>query len=122
MIMSIQPIRITLAAAKQIENLLSVAPEGTQGLRLTIKSTGCSGNSYKMEYVSAAEELKNDDKFEENGACIFIPRMHSWMLFGMTIDYVTDDLGNAHFDFLNPNEVGRCGCGESFQVKAEQRT
>ena len=113
------PIQITEKAAAQIKALMAKAPEGAQGMRLTIKATGCSGNSYKMEYIKAADNLTNDEKFEENGATIWIPKMHSWMLFGTMVDYITDELGNARFDFVNPNETGRCGCGESFQVGGE---
>lgn len=111
------PIKITEFAASQIASLLAKAPEGTQGIRLTIKSTGCSGNSYKMEYIKPTDTIDSDEKFEANGAAIFIPKMHSWMLFGLTVDYITDELGNSRFDFVNPNETGRCGCGESFQVE-----
>lgn len=111
-----QPITLTNAAKSQIESLLSQAPEGTQGLRLTVKQTGCSGNSYKMEYIKPSEVLAADDAFGEGAAKLYIPKMHSWMLFGLTVDYVMDDLGNAKFDFINPNEKGRCGCGESFQA------
>tara|TARA_R110001592_G_scaffold16881_10_gene71634 strand:- start:1982 stop:2350 length:369 start_codon:yes stop_codon:yes gene_type:complete len=114
--MSDSPIKITEKAAAQIKVLMHDAPEGTQGLRLNVKATGCSGNSYKMEYVAADSDISADEQFRENGADIFIPKLYSWMLFGTTIDYITDALGNARFDFINPNEIGRCGCGESFQV------
>lgn len=110
------PIKITEEASRQINALMKSAPENAAGLRLTIKATGCSGNSYKMEYVTSSDDFSKDEKFEENGASIYIPMMYSWMLFGMTIDYITDELGNSRFDFINPNETGRCGCGESFQV------
>lgn len=88
--------------------------DGAIGLRLNIKSTGCSGNSYKMEHVMA-EDLKADDKFDIGGAVLYIPKMHSWMLAGMVVDYKQDDM-KAGFEFHNPNEAGRCGCGESFTV------
>jgi len=114
--MTDSPIKITEKAAEHINDLMGDAPDGTQGLRLTVKATGCSGNSYKMEYVDADEKLDKDEKFEEKGASIFIPKLYSWMLFGTTIDYITDELGNERFDFINPNETGRCGCGESFHV------
>ena len=112
-------IQITDNAREQIQTLLSKAPEGTAGLRLSIKATGCSGNSYKMEYAAHGDEgvTYNDDLIESNGATIYIPKIYSWMLIGTTIDYITDELGNARFDFINPNEVGRCGCGESFHVE-----
>lgn len=110
------PIRITEKASEQINALMNDADNGAAGVRLTIKATGCSGNSYKMEYVGADDDFSKDEKFIDNGASIFIPKIYSWMLFGTTIDYITDELGNTRFDFINPNEVGRCGCGESFQV------
>lgn len=114
--MSLSPIQITQDAAEQINALMADAPDDARGVRLTIKATGCSGNSYKMEYVQNGDDSSHDEQFEQNGALIYIPKLYSWMLFGTTIDYITDELGNARFDFVNPNEVGRCGCGESFQV------
>lgn len=114
--MTQSPIQITDLASAQIQKLLGSSPSDAQGLRLTIKTTGCSGNSYHMEYVKQDDDLSNDEPFEHNGAQIFIPKLHSWMLFGMTIDYITDELGNSRFEFINPNETGRCGCGESFTV------
>ncbi len=108
-------IKITDKAAAQINALIAKAPEGTLGVRLNVKATGCSGNSYKMEYASDKIEL--DDLIENNGARIFVPKIFSWMLINSTIDYITDDLGNSRFDFINPNEISRCGCGESFQVQ-----
>ena len=110
------PIKITDTAAKHIVKLLSQAPENVCGLRLNIKSTGCSGHSYAMEYAEGEIDEKKDEVFEHNGAKILIPKIYSWMLFGTTIDYITDELGNSRFDFKNPNEISRCGCGESFTV------
>jgi iron-sulfur cluster assembly protein len=112
-----QPIQITEKAAGHINELLAKAPQGTKGVRLTVRTTGCSGNSYKMEYVAEKEDMAADEKFEDHGAAVYIPKTYSWMLFGMTVDYVTDELGNQRFDFINPNETGRCGCGESFKVE-----
>ena len=109
-------ITITEKAAKQIETLIGKAPEGSTGVRLSIKTTGCSGNSYKMDYIKADDDSSNDDVFEEHGVTLNIPKMYSWMLIGTTVDYIVDELGNARFDFINPNEAGRCGCGESFNV------
>lgn len=110
------PIEITEKAAEQIKALMDGAPEEALGVRLTVKATGCSGNSYKMEYVTAGDDLSADEKFEGHGTALYIPKIYSWMMFGMTVDYITDELGNSRFDFINPNEIGRCGCGESFTV------
>lgn len=115
-----QPIEITEKASDQIKALLGGAPKGTKGLRLNVKPTGCSGNSYKMEFIEADEALDRDDVFESNGAQLYIPKIHSWMLFGMRVDYITDELGSSRFDFTNPNETGRCGCGESFHVDVDK--
>ena len=113
------PITITPAAAKQIQALMDKAPDGSQGLRLNVKPTGCSGNSYAMEYITPEDDLAGDDVFENAGTKLYIPKIHSWILFGIQVGYTTDDLGNSRFDFTNPNESGRCGCGESFHVDAE---
>ncbi len=115
-----QPITITDKAAEQIQNLLAKAPEGTQGMRLNIKPSGCSGNRYEMEYIGSGEDLATDDMFEQGGVQLYIPKTHSWMLFGMNVDYTGDELGNSSFKFSNPNETGRCGCGESFQVDVDE--
>ena len=106
------PITLTEPARQAIERRLQSAPEGIIGLRLGIKSTGCSGNSYKMDYVTSGEDVSADDVFGR----LYIAKTLSWMMFGMEIDYGVDDLGNERFLFKNPNEKGRCGCGESFQV------
>ncbi len=111
-------ITITDTAAEKLKDLQSKAPEDTHGLRLTVKATGCSGNSYKMEYADKA--IEGDDVVDDNGVKVYIPKLYSWMLIGTTIDYITDELGNARFDFKNPNEVSRCGCGESFQVQPKK--
>lgn len=108
------PIKMTDAAIAAIKSKTALKPSAA-GLRLTIKSTGCSGNSYQMEHVMA-EDLAADDKFEFGGAVLYVPKMHSWMLFGMEIDFEETKMASA-FVFNNPNEAGRCGCGESFSVE-----
>lgn len=108
-----EPVKITDKAAEQIIAKTALNSDAV-GLRLTIKSTGCSGNSYQMEHV-LSEDLGTDDKFTHNGAVLYIPKMHSWMLFGTVVDY-EDGKMSSGFVFTNPNEAGRCGCGESFTV------
>ena len=122
-------ITLTDSAAAHIKTLLADAPAGTKGLRLGVKPTGCSGNSYDMSFIAGDDTaIGNDDVFtHESGAALYIPRTQSWMLFGLTVDYVADALGNSKFAFTNPNETSRCGCGESFHVdvkdmKIEQAT
>lgn len=110
-------IQITDTAAQQMRTLMEKAPADSKSLRLSIKATGCSGNSYKMEYVDKDEDESADDIVQSGDVCLHIPKTVSWMLIGMKIDYVTDNLGNSKFEFINPNEAGRCGCGESFQIE-----
>ncbi len=111
-------IQITDAAAGQIKTLMDKAPDGTVGLRLSVKTTGCSGNSYAMEYADEGSDA--DDLVEHNGVALYIPKIYSWMLIGTTIDYIADELGSSRFEFINPNETGRCGCGESFQIERKE--
>lgn len=82
-------------------------------LRLDIGSTGCSGNSYKLSVVDAIDT--QDDVFSFDDVKLAIPKMKSWMLIGTHIDYIESDLV-SEFTFQNPNEKGRCGCGESFTL------
>jgi iron-sulfur cluster assembly accessory protein len=84
------------------------------GVRLSIKETGCSGNSYQMEHVF--EEDTADDKFEHKGAILFVPKTQTWMLIGMEMDYKVDKLEEG-FVYNNPNAENACGCGESFTIK-----
>lgn len=109
-----QPISITPEAAKAIITK-TATKDGAIGLKLAIKTTGCSGNSYVMEYAMT-EDLAVDDKIEQGGAVLYIPKTNSWMLFGMEIGFSEDKMSSG-FTFTNPNESGRCGCGESFSVE-----
>lgn len=111
------PIKLTDAAIAAIKEKTALNSSAV-GVRLTVAETGCSGNSYKMEHV-LEEDLGADDKFEKDGAVLYIPKMHSWMLFGTEIDYERGQMQSG-FTFTNPNEAGRCGCGESFTVERKE--
>ena len=113
----IEPITITTSAAEAISERIQDAKGNVIGVRLNVKPTGCSGNSYAMEYVNEGDDVSQDDQFTKGEAVLFIPKTVSWMLFGIEIDYGMDNLGNESFIFKNPNEVDRCGCGESFRVR-----
>jgi len=116
--MNQEPVKITDNAVKHIIEKTKLNQDAI-GVRLTVATTGCSGNSYKMEHV-LEETLEMDDKFEKDGATLYVPKMHSWMLFGTEIDYEEGDLKSG-FVFSNPNEAGRCGCGESFTVERKDK-
>ncbi len=85
------------------------------GLRLMIlKGKGCGGNEYDLKGVTPDKVEPGDEKLEvEPGLTIFIPASDVLMLFGTTIDYVEDSVGNRRIEITNPNEKGRCGCGLS---------
>lgn len=86
---------------------------GDHALRLDIGATGCSGNSYKLSKIENMDE--GDDVIDFDGIKFAIPKTKSWMLIGTHIDYIESDLV-SEFTFQNPNEKGRCGCGESFTL------
>lgn len=110
-------ITITDRAAERVKELMAKAEKPIVGVRVGVKARGCSGLSYHMEY---AEEVKRfEDVVEDKGVTILIEPSASMFLIGTEMDYVQEDLG-ARFVFNNPNEIDRCGCGESFRVAPQQ--
>lgn len=107
------PITLTEAAAARVQTLMAKADENVLGLRVGVKSRGCSGMSYFVEY--AKERKKFEDVVEDKGVKIFIDPAATMFLIGSEMDYQEDKLQSG-FTFSNPNEKGRCGCGESFTV------
>ena len=109
------PITLTDAAKARVAEL-TAARDGASGIILRIaKGKGCGGNEYKMDY--AMNGMAGYDRIDATDrAALFVPLTDSFMMFGMVIDYGVDELGNAKFLFSNPNEAGRCGCGESFSL------
>jgi len=105
-------IHLTIKAEQQIKTLLSQRQQGI-GIRLGVKTTGCSGLAYKLEYVDQIQ--KGDIEYAFFGFFVFIDPKSVVYLNGLTIDYVKKGL-NEGFEFINPNERARCGCGESFTV------
>ena len=109
-------ISVTPAAAQKIQQALKNRGVG-QGIRIGVKTTGCSGLAYVMEYVD--RHTGSDIQVQAQDCDIFIDPKSFPYLQGLTIDYVRKGL-NEGFEFVNPNEAARCGCGESFTVKAGQ--
>lgn len=107
------PITLTDAAADRVKTLMANADESVLGLRVGVKSRGCSGLSYFVEY--AKERKKFEDVVEDKGVKIFIDPAATMFLIGSEMDYKEDKLQSG-FTFTNPNEKARCGCGESFTV------
>ncbi len=105
-------ITVTDAAAKRAKSFLANRGKGI-GLRLGVKTTGCSGLAYVLEFV---DELNEDDEmFENNGVNIIIDGKSLVYLDGTQLDFFKEGL-NEGFKFNNPNAAGECGCGESFTV------
>lgn len=105
-------ITITSQAANKIKQTLLRRGHG-QGVRVGVKTTGCSGLAYVLEYVDIPDV--NDHCVECEDCKIFIDPKSCPYLQGMQIDYVRQGL-NEGFQFQNPNERDRCGCGESFRI------
>ncbi len=106
-------LNITAAAAEQVKALLDSRGKPSAGIRLGVRSKGCSGLSYTLEY--ADEKQPHDETVELDGVTLFIDPKATMFVIGTEMDYVVDDLQSG-FVFTNPNEKGRCGCGESFHV------
>jgi iron-sulfur cluster assembly protein len=112
-IMQRQAITLTDRAAERVRQLVEKSGLPAAGLRIGVKSKGCSGLSYSVEY--ADERGKFDEVIEAGGVRIFIDPTAIMFVIGSEMDYVEDKLQSG-FVFRNPNEKGRCGCGESFHV------
>jgi len=100
-------------AAKRIKEIMSSAEKDSLGVRVGVKSGGCAGMSYIMEYTKEANPA--DEVIEEKGVKLFIDSAAIMYLLGTQMDYKKDDFSSS-FVFKNPNETERCGCGESFKI------
>jgi iron-sulfur cluster assembly protein len=105
-------VTLSPAAAKHVTKYLSKRGKGV-GVRLGVKTTGCSGLAYKIEYVD--EVAPEDVLFETQGIKLMIDPKSMAYIDGTELDFVREGL-NEGFKFNNPNERDRCGCGESFRV------
>ncbi len=109
-------LKITDEALIQLQDLLSQRKESCEGIKIGVRTRGCSGLSYTVEYAIKDKNIsKFDDVVTRDGINVFIDPKVSMFLIGSEMVYKSDDLTSG-FDFVNPNEKGRCGCGESFKV------
>ena len=108
-----QAMTVTEAAAQRIQALLAKRGKPSVGIRVGVRSRGCSGLTYTLEY--ADEKGKFDEIVEDKGVTILINPKATMFILGTEMDFVEDKLQSG-FTFRNPNEKGRCGCGESFHV------
>ena len=111
--MTKQVIKLTDNAANRIKEIMSSADNSTVGVRVGVKSGGCAGMSYIMEY---AKEVKaNEEVIEDKGVKVLIDPKAIMYLLGTKMDYKKEKF-SSQFVFINPNEIERCGCGESFKA------
>ncbi len=104
---------LTDAAADRVRHLMDAEDNAGAVLRISVKTQGCSGLAYAMEYADAP--LPMDEIVEDKGVRICVDPLATMYLAGTEMDYVEEKMSSG-FVFNNPNEKGRCGCGESFRV------
>ena len=112
--MSEQVIKLSDNAAERIKKIMSKAESSPIGVRIGVKSGGCAGMSYVMEYLKKTNP--NDEIIEDKGVKIFIDSAAVIYLLGTKMDYIKEEFSST-FIFKNPNETERCGCGESFKIE-----
>ncbi|MFI4999437.1 MAG: HesB/IscA family protein [Reyranellales bacterium] len=108
-----QVMSVTPAAAERVKALIEGRGKPTAGIRIGVRSKGCSGMSYTLEFADKQEPM--DEVVETSGIKLLIDPKASLFLIGTEMDYEEEKLKSG-FVFRNPNEKGRCGCGESFHV------
>jgi len=106
-------ITLTDAAKNRVREIISNSKKNCIGIRIGIDNTGCSGHSYKIDY--AENKKVSDEVISLDDIKIFIDASATMYILGSKIDYVDNGMESG-FIFTNPNEKGRCGCGESFSV------
>ena len=108
-----QIIKLSDKAASRIKEIMSGAENNSLGVRVAVKSGGCAGMSYVMEYTKKVNP--NDEVIEDKGVKVFVDAAALMYLLGTEMDYKKEEFSSS-FVFNNPNESERCGCGESFKV------
>ena len=108
-----QIITLSENAAKRIKEIMSSDQNNSIGVRVAVKSGGCAGMSYVMEYTKKINP--NDEIIEDKGVKLFVDAAAVMYLLGTEMDYKKEEFSST-FVFNNPNETERCGCGESFKI------
>ncbi len=104
---------LTEAAAARVRALVDDGEKAISGLRVSLSEQGCSGMSYVVDYAEGQRGY--EEVIEDKGVCIYIDPAATMFLIGSQMDY-EESRFRSGFTFNNPNEKGRCGCGESFHV------
>ena len=108
-----QVMKVTPAAAERVKALIESRGKPTAGIHIGVRTKGCSGLSYTLEFADKQEPM--DEVVDTQGVKLLIDPKASLFLIGTEMDYEEEKLKSG-FVFKNPNEKGRCGCGESFHV------
>ena len=108
-----QIIKLSDNAANRIKEIMSGDESNSVGVRVAVKTGGCAGMSYVMEYTKNINP--NDEVVEDKGVKVFIDAAAVMYLLGTEMDYKKEEISSS-FVFNNPNETERCGCGESFKI------
>ena len=111
--MTKQIITLSDNAAERIKEIMANAEDNSIGVRIGVKSGGCAGMTYVMEYTK--EVNLNDELIEDKGVKVFIDSAAVMYLLGTEMDFKKEEF-TSQFVFNNPNETERCGCGESFKI------
>ena len=107
-------IELTEIAARKVQQQLERRGKGI-GIMIGVRTTGCSGLAYKLEYVDTAPVTRDWMGYDSDGVKIYVNGKDLPYVNGLKMDYRRQGL-NEGFEFINPNERDRCGCGESFRV------
>lgn len=108
---------LTPAAAERVRALLGKKQPSPEAVMISVTTKGCSGMSYDMQYLDRlADAPKFADTVTEHGVTVVVDPKATMYIVGSVMDYVESPT-HSGFEFTNPNETGRCGCGESFTVK-----
>ena len=111
--MTKQIITLSDNAADRIKEIMANAEDNSIGVRIGVKSGGCAGMTYVMEYTK--EVNPSDELIEDKGVKVFIDSAAVMYLLGTEMDFKKEEF-TSQFVFNNPNETERCGCGESFKI------
>ena len=107
-------IKLSDNAALRIKEIMSSDENDSLGVRVSVKTGGCAGMSYVMDYTK--EVNPSDELIEDKGVKVFVDSAAVMYLLGTEMDYKKEELSSS-FVFNNPNETERCGCGESFKIE-----
>ena len=107
-------ITLTELAAEKVQNLLTKRGQG-MGIRIGVRTTGCSGLAYTLEYVDTPPVTRDLSVYESHKVKVWVDAKSLVYVNGMTVDWKRQGL-NEGFEFINEKEAARCGCGESFTI------